>query len=185
MVLIGYHSTDAYKLYSPNEDKLMINRDVQVDESNRWNWTQKSVQNEQDTIRTVLKDDQKNEEITAQNEGTFEQNVRRSTRTRTKSVRLTDSERFPDQAIDVKADLIEETMITKSKPIDLTQVMNYSNWLEAMQKELKYIERNKNQEFMARSSKKPIYAKWVYKLKLRQNGEIAKHKAKLVAKGFL
>ena len=33
MVLIGYHLTAAYKLYSPIEDKLVINRDVRVDES--------------------------------------------------------------------------------------------------------------------------------------------------------
>lgn len=33
MVLIGYNSTGAYKLYSPNNDKLLINQDVLVDES--------------------------------------------------------------------------------------------------------------------------------------------------------
>lgn len=37
MVLIGYHLTGAYMLYSPNEDKILISRDVQVDESKRWN----------------------------------------------------------------------------------------------------------------------------------------------------
>lgn len=33
MMLIGYHSTDVYKLHSPNDDKLVINRDVLLDES--------------------------------------------------------------------------------------------------------------------------------------------------------
>lgn len=47
MVLIGYHLTSAYKLYFPNDDKLVINRDVLVDESKWWNWTQESVQHEQ------------------------------------------------------------------------------------------------------------------------------------------
>ena len=39
MVLIGYHSTGAYKLYSPIKDKLVISRDVLVDESKGWDWS--------------------------------------------------------------------------------------------------------------------------------------------------
>ena len=35
MVLIGYPLTSAYKLYSPIEDKLVIGRDVLVDEKKR------------------------------------------------------------------------------------------------------------------------------------------------------
>jgi len=37
MTLVGYHSTCAYKLFSPNENKVIICRDVQSDESNSWN----------------------------------------------------------------------------------------------------------------------------------------------------
>lgn len=62
----------------------------------------------------MLEDDQQNKEIFAQNEGTSEQNVRRSTRTRVESVRLTNYELFPDQEIDVKGDLIEEAMMIES-----------------------------------------------------------------------
>ena len=36
IVLIGYHLTGAYKLYSPIEDKLVINRDDIVDEIKGW-----------------------------------------------------------------------------------------------------------------------------------------------------
>lgn len=43
MMLIGYYSTNAYKLYSPNYDKLVISRDVLVDESIKWNCTCGSV----------------------------------------------------------------------------------------------------------------------------------------------
>lgn len=92
----------------------MINRDVQADEGRSWNLNQKSIQHDQDTIRTILEDDQVDEEISAQNEGTSEQNVRRPTRTRAKSVRLTNYKRFPDQAIDVECDLIEEEMTVES-----------------------------------------------------------------------
>src|ERR1044072_10006899 len=51
MVLIGYHSTGAYKLYSPIKDKLVLSRDVCVDESKGWDWSQSSTQ-ESDIIIT-------------------------------------------------------------------------------------------------------------------------------------
>lgn len=39
MVLMSYHLTDAYKLYLPNDDKLVISRDVLVGENKAWDWT--------------------------------------------------------------------------------------------------------------------------------------------------
>jgi hypothetical protein len=56
VVLIGYHSTGAYKLYSPIEDKLIISRDVRIDESKGWDWSQNSTQ-ESDTIIVVFEED--------------------------------------------------------------------------------------------------------------------------------
>lgn len=47
IILIGYHSTGAYKMYSPYDEKLVINRDVLVDESKWWNYNQWLVQHEQ------------------------------------------------------------------------------------------------------------------------------------------
>lgn len=37
MVMIGYHSTWAYKLFSPTKNKVVISRDVEFDESKGWN----------------------------------------------------------------------------------------------------------------------------------------------------
>lgn len=34
MILIGYHSTSAYKLFSPNDNMVMISRDALFDEKN-------------------------------------------------------------------------------------------------------------------------------------------------------
>lgn len=33
--------------------------------------------------------------------------------------------------------------------------------------------------------KKPITIRWVYKVKMKPNGEVSKYKVRLVAKGFL
>ena len=60
MVLIGYHSTGAYKLYSPNDDKLVISRDIVVDESKGWNWSH-GFRQESDTVTTVFEEEQQTE----------------------------------------------------------------------------------------------------------------------------
>lgn len=54
-----------------------------------------------------------------------------------------------------------------------------------MQEKLREIKKNKPWELVENAIKKEIDVNWVYKLKLRPNGEIAKHKERLVAIGFL
>ena len=55
-----------------------------------------------------------------------------------------------------------------------------------MKEELESIERNGTWELVKLpKGKKAIGVKWVYKVKHKPNGKIAKYKARLVAKGFL
>jgi len=55
-----------------------------------------------------------------------------------------------------------------------------------MIEELNSINRNSTWELTELpASKKPIYVKWIFKLKLKPNDEVAKHKARLVAWGFM
>ena len=54
-----------------------------------------------------------------------------------------------------------------------------------MKEELRAIEKNNTWELVERTNKKPIDVKWIYKVKRRPYGEIAKYKARLVARGFL
>ena len=68
MMLIGYNSTSSYKLYSPNNDKLVVSRDVLVDERKGRNWIQGSIKLEKDTVETVLEKDQQNQDPINQNE---------------------------------------------------------------------------------------------------------------------
>ena len=132
LVLIGYHSIGAYKLFSPIKNKLVISKDGLEDESKRWDWSRSSVRQESDTVTSVFKEDEQNEAstsrneqgdtLTGRNEEPIVQNERRSTRTRTELTRLIRYERFLDQAIDVDGDLIEA----------LSEALSNSNWCEAM-----------------------------------------------------
>lgn len=53
--------------------------------------------------------------------------MRKSIRSRTQSVRLTDYERFPNQAISDHVDLIEEAMMAESEPIGHNQTTKDEN----------------------------------------------------------
>jgi len=59
-------------------------------------------------------------------------------------------------------------------------------WKKAMLEELAAIERN-NTWKLARlpKGKKPISLKWVFKVKMKLDGTIEKHKARLVVRGFM
>lgn len=105
-----------------------------MDESKVWNLTQGSVRHEQDTVKTVLEEDQKTEDRINQNEEPPDQNVQSSTRTRIESKRILGYERFSNQTIDADGEFIEEMVImVESEPINLDQDMINSNWLASMQ----------------------------------------------------
>ncbi|OIW15328.1 hypothetical protein TanjilG_10768 [Lupinus angustifolius] len=38
LILIGYHTTGAYRLYNPYTQRIVLSRDVKVDETQCWDW---------------------------------------------------------------------------------------------------------------------------------------------------
>jgi len=39
MIFVGYNQkSKGYKLYNPNEEKMVINRDVEFNEEGAWDW---------------------------------------------------------------------------------------------------------------------------------------------------
>ena len=61
-----------------------------------------------------------------------------------------------------------------------------ANWRWAMLEEMKAIEENETWELVdSPPGCRPISLKWVYKVKRDELGAIVKHKARLVARGFV
>lgn len=70
-------------------------------------------------------------------------------------------------------------------PHDYSEASKHKEWQDAMENEMKMIEKNETWELVDRPrDRKVIGVKWVYKTKLNPDGTISKHKARLVVKGY-
>ncbi|KAK2454958.1 hypothetical protein QL285_002459 [Trifolium repens] len=196
MILVGYHRTGAYRLYNPITDKVEISRDVKVIENDSWDWKQKSTSKK--TYEVDL-DDDSNKSVTFvdQNQGTNsdedmhtssddEAVAPRPQRNIQLPRRLADCEIAPDNVVDNEGEIVHYVMLADTEPIDVKAALKSKVWKEAMNEELRSIEKNKTWDLCdLPSDKKAIDVKWVYKAKQNPEGKIIKYKARLVAKGFL
>ncbi|GKB16092.1 zinc finger, CCHC-type containing protein [Tanacetum coccineum] len=82
----------------------------------------------------------------------------------------------------------EELMMIRSdeEPVTYSEACKRGEWVKAMDSELASIERNNTWKLVdLPKNRKPIGLKWVYKVKRDPNGKIVKHKARIVAKGYV
>ncbi|EOY27026.1 Cysteine-rich RLK (RECEPTOR-like protein kinase) 8 [Theobroma cacao] len=71
------------------------------------------------------------------------------------------------------------------EPNSCHQAINYCHWREAMDLELKALQDNGTWTIVPLPSNPHVIGcKWVYKIKMKANGEIERYKARLVAKGY-
>ncbi|KAL0301339.1 UNVERIFIED_CONTAM: Retrovirus-related Pol polyprotein from transposon RE2 [Sesamum radiatum] len=71
------------------------------------------------------------------------------------------------------------------EPENFETAVKHKVWVQAMEEEIKMIEKKNTWELADRpKDKEVIGVKWIYKTKLNADGSIQKHKARLVAKGY-
>ena len=81
--------------------------------------------------------------------------------------------------------LIHFALFSDCDPTTFEEAIKESKWQKAMVEEIATIERNNTWELInLPKGHKTIGVKWVYKTKLKKNGDVDKYKARLVAKGY-
>ena len=71
------------------------------------------------------------------------------------------------------------------QPTCFENAIKDKEWVDAMNNEVDVIERNQTWDLVdLPDDKNSIGVKWVFKTKLNERGEVDKHKARLVVKGF-
>jgi hypothetical protein len=83
--------------------------------------------------------------------------------------------------------LIEElNLMSTGEPCTFAEAEQDAAWQAVMQEEIDSVKRNQTWELAdLPQGHRAITLKWVYKLKRNEVGEIVKHKARLVARGFV
>ncbi|XP_050918923.1 uncharacterized mitochondrial protein AtMg00820-like [Lathyrus oleraceus] len=76
-------------------------------------------------------------------------------------------------------------IVTENDPFSFAEAVKSEKWKEAMEAEMEAIEKNQTWELMdLPKDAKHIGVRWVFKTKLNENGDVEKHKARLVAKVY-
>lgn len=77
------------------------------------------------------------------------------------------------------------TLMVSSNPLYFEELVKDANLRLAMDSEIKSIEKNTIWTLVAlHVGAQPIGVKWIYKTTFNEHGEIEKHKARLVDKGY-
>eukprot|EP00253_Pinus_taeda_P026694 PITA_26694 len=76
-------------------------------------------------------------------------------------------------------------LLTSIEPQNVSEACKYECWVKAMNEELEKIEKNNTWELVPRPHDKNIIGtKWIFKNKLKENGEVIRNKARLICKGY-
>ena len=186
IILVGYHSTGAYRLYHLVTKQICISRDVVVDEEEAWNWSEDETGSKQKIMEYLEEEGTVTDVVTNEADQHIEPQPHRGTRQRRQPISLVDFEVYSDDAITSDGDLVHFALIAEAEPVGYEEAMKEEKWKKAMIEKLSAIERTKTWELTdLPHNKKSIDLKWVFKLKLNPNGSIDKRKARLVVRGFL
>ena len=189
MIFIGYElRSKAYRCFDLVNSKVIISRDVIFEEDEKWTW---STQGEHSLPLTFLPnflsdqglEDQiepSDEEEEASTEVTSSSNVSREIHSpRYRS--LTDLY-FETSPITQDE---EAHLLSGEEPLSYREAACEEVWIWAMREEMLAIDKNDTWELeIPPPNCRPIGLKWILKLKKNPQGEVIKHKARLVVKGI-
>ncbi|KAL0323709.1 UNVERIFIED_CONTAM: Retrovirus-related Pol polyprotein from transposon TNT 1-94 [Sesamum calycinum] len=183
-IFLGYSTqSKGYRIYNLKTKKLIISRDVEFDEDAMWNWDEEKVERQSVMIPKETPPQQ-------QEEGTDQAEMERRSQQAPGSPRRPPpseeiEEETPPRRTKLLSDIYETCNFIMLEPENFETAVKHKVWVQAMEEEIKMIEKNNTWELADRpKDKEVIGVKWIYKTKLNADGSIQKHKARLVAKGY-
>jgi len=182
MVFLGYHETGGYRLFDPRSKQIAISRDVEFDEFKNWRLEPESTSR---NARFLVEADYSGNNVAVTAAIPDQGILRKSTRVTQIPQSLRDYEVYKDYQITEGGDLVLLALYAGAEPIDVEEALQEPQWIQAMKEELSSIKNNTWDLVNLPKGKRPIAVKWVFKVKKNPTGEVVKHKARQVAKGFL
>ena len=198
MIFIGYEKgVKGYRTFNLVSQTIHITRDVVIKEEKSWNWEEFN----QDSLAGMLTSeyssyvnlDSNNAEMptVSSSQDSITENSSNFS-----ASPLSSSSSASSQPCKFKelSQLYEETqpmneeeafLLSEEEPGNFLQALREKVWKAAMEEEFNQIQKN-NTWFLVTppASCKPIGLKWVFKVKKDSSGQLTKHKARLVVKGY-
>ncbi|GKC00221.1 retrovirus-related pol polyprotein from transposon TNT 1-94 [Tanacetum coccineum] len=201
----------AYRLIDPQTLKVIVSKDVIFEEHKSWSWSQG---NEGDGVKEITWGDYDfvDDDYEFVNEDSFDQDndvihdehignlspethdsgpsspalgEGRSQWVRRHPAYLSDYFAGDDQALDSVDDELNITDLVHHDPIHYEDAVKDDKLRKAMDLEIQAIEKNQTWRLVdLPKGTKCIGVKWVFKTKLNEKGEVEKHKARLVVRGY-
>ncbi|KAL0298721.1 UNVERIFIED_CONTAM: Retrovirus-related Pol polyprotein from transposon TNT 1-94 [Sesamum radiatum] len=172
-IFLGYSTqSKGYRIYNLKTKKLIISRDVEFDEDAMWNWDEEKVERQSVMIPKETPPQQQQEEGTDQAEM-----ERRSQQAPGSPRRPPPSEEIeeetPPRRTKLLSDIYETCNFIMLEPENFETAVKHKVWVQAMEEEIKMIEKNNTWELADRpKDKEVIGVKWIYKTKLNADGSI-------------
>ena len=198
MIFIGYEKgVKGYRTFNPVSHTIHITKDAVFEEEKSWNWEEFN----QDSLGGMLTSeyssyvnlDSNNSEMPTvsssqdsitKNSGNFSACPLSSS-----SSASSQPSKFKElsQLYEGTQPMNEEEafLLSEEEPRNFLEVLREKVWKTAMEQEFNQIQKNNTWSLVTPPiSCKPIGLKWVFKVKKDSSGQLTKHKARLVVKGY-
>ena len=129
-------------MFDPENKKIVISRDVIIDEFKEWDWTG-NVKNDSVGILFEDPETQVEREVRQEEPAVIDQpSTSRPQRIRRMPARLQDCVITSDDVIDNEGELVHYAFYADVEPVNAAEALKDSKWVKAMNEEVKSIEDN-------------------------------------------
>ncbi|KAL0416080.1 UNVERIFIED_CONTAM: Retrovirus-related Pol polyprotein from transposon TNT 1-94 [Sesamum latifolium] len=172
-IFLGYASmTKGCRIYNVQTNKVMISRDVAVDENSHWNW---------ENVRVELDD------ICSKSASLPLVKTSRSLQHDDKDEKNSEDSSLDSPILKTNSlsEIYEKCTFTVMEPSTFEEVLMHDEWKNAMKEDMRMIEKNRTWSLVPRPRNRHVIGvKWIFRTKLNPDGSINKYKARLVVKGY-
>ena len=189
MIFVGYElGSKAYRCFDPVNSKVVISRDVVFEEDEKWNWSMNGENSHSLTFLPNFIPDQTHEEESQPSDEEEEASAEVTSSSQTSgdihSPRYKSLTDLYSETSPITQDE-EAHLISGEEPLSYSEATNEEVWIRDMREEMLSIDRNDTWELeIPPPNCRPIGLKWIFKLKKNPQGDVIKHKARLVVKGY-
>ena len=189
MIFVGYElGSKAYRCFDPINSKVVISRDVVFEENEKWNWSTNGENSHSLMFLPNFLSDQTHEEESQPSDEEEEASVEVTSSSHTSSDIHSPRYKSLTNLYSETSPIIQDEeahLLSGEEPLSYAETASEEAWMRAMREEMLSIDRNDTWQLeFPPPNCRPIGLKWIFKLKKNPQGEVIKHKARLVVKGY-